>query len=293
VPKLLINGCSISYQEFGRGVPIVLTPGGRWAGYVQKIVATELAKDFHVITWDRRNTDGGSDITIEGDVSEADLWADDLAALIRALDLGPCYVGEYAGCRTTPLLCSKHPDVVKGLMLAWPSGGDHPAQSVPRVMYHPYIRAALRGGMESVSEVAPFVRSIEQNPANLDALLSMDAIDFVKQMSYWEACLTTSGDLVTAGCRLSDPDWTRIGVPAIVTGGIDPVHPPECARRIHKLLPNSEYHDPVVTADEWNGLFGVVHYPIVSDLQGERIAPVWRDFIKRTEAGARMKRQTM
>jgi pimeloyl-ACP methyl ester carboxylesterase len=284
MPTVTINGCRISYQEFGRGVPVVLTPGGRWAGYVQRALAAELAKDFRVITWDRRNTDGASDIVIEGDVSEADIWADDLAALIRTLGLGPCYVGEYAGCRTTPLLCIKHPDTAKGLMLAWPSGGEVPAESVPRVMYRPYLRAALRGGMAEVAAVAPFARSIEQNAANRDALLRMNPLTFIRQMAYWESCLTTSGELVTAGCRLSDAQWSSISVPAIVTGGNDPVHPTVCAQRIHKLIPNSQYHEPVVTFEEWSKLFGVVHYPIVSDLQGQRIAPVWRDFIRRAES---------
>jgi pimeloyl-ACP methyl ester carboxylesterase len=284
MPSVIIDDCTICYQEFGRGIPVVLTPGGRWAGYVQKLVATELAKDFHVVTWDRRNTDGASGITIDGNVSEADVWSDDLAELIKVLGLGPCYVGEYGGCRTTPLLCLKHPELVRGLMLAWPSGGETPAESVPRVMYRPYIRAALRRGMEGVVEVGPFARSIDQNPANLDLLLSMDRMKFIRQMSYWEACLTTSGDLATAGCWATDEDWSSIKTPAIVTGGIDPVHPTACAERIHRLLPNSRYCDPVVTAEEWSRVFGVVHYPEVSKLQGERIAPIWRDFIKRSES---------
>lgn len=284
MPKLVINGGTISYQEFGRGIPVVLTPGGRWAGYVQQLVATELAKDFHVITWDRRNTDGASDISIDGNGSEADLWSDDLAALIRALELGPCYVGEYGGCRTTPLLCIKHPELVRGLMLAWPSGGETPAERVPRVMYRPYVRAALRQGMEAVLDVGPFARSIEQNPANRDILLGLDRMKFIRQMSFWESCLTSSGDLATAGCWATDADWSSIKTPAIVTGGIDPIHPTECAERIHRLLPNSQYGQPVVTDDEWSKVFGVEHYPVVSNLQGRKIAPVWRDFIKRRES---------
>src|SRR5204863_2010510 len=64
MPELAVNAGTIHYQEFGHGIPVVLTTGGRWAGYVQRVVATELAKDFRVFTWDRRNTDGKSDITI-------------------------------------------------------------------------------------------------------------------------------------------------------------------------------------------------------------------------------------
>ena len=155
-------------------VNVVLTPGGRWGGYVHRVVATALAKDFHVITWDRRNTDARADIIIAGDQSESDIWADDLAALIEALKLGPCYVGEYAGCRVTPLLCVKYPKLVKGLMLAWCSGGDYPAGRLPKNFYQAYTRAALRGGMKAVTETNHFAASIKQNPGNRERLLAMN-----------------------------------------------------------------------------------------------------------------------
>jgi pimeloyl-ACP methyl ester carboxylesterase len=281
--ELLINGCTIHYQEFGQGIPIVVTPGGRWGGYVQRVVATELAKDFRVICWDRRNTDGKSDIVIAGHVSEADIWADDLAALIGALDLGPCYVGEYAGCRVTPILSFKHPELVRGLMLAWPSGGDYAAERLPKNAYRQYIRAALRQRMDGVVAIDRFAGSIEHNPENRGRLLAMDAEEFVRQMAYWESFFTTSGDLPIAGCRLTEDEWASIKVPAIITGGADPIHPTQAAQKLHRLLANSHYHDPVVTLDEWDKLFNVVPFPQVSDFQGSRIAPVWRDFIKRTE----------
>ncbi len=282
MPDVLINGVSIRYEERGRGVPVVLTPGGRWGGYVMNRVATELAKEFRVITWDRPNTDGGSGIVTDGEVSEADIWSDFLAGLIRKLDLGPCYVGEYAGCRTTPLLCLKYPELVKGLMLAWPSGGDVPAERLPKNMYRPYMRAALREGMAGVCETPMYATAIRANPSVRDQLLSLDPVQFVRQLGYWEAFFTTSADLPTAGCRAGDEQWASIRHPAIVTGGADPIHPTITAQRIHKLIPGCHYHDPVVSLEEWDKLFNVVPYPKVSDLQGERIAPVWLNFIKET-----------
>jgi pimeloyl-ACP methyl ester carboxylesterase len=283
MPELLVNGCTLHYEEFGRGVPVVVTPGGRWAGYVQRVVATALAKDFRVICWDRRNTDGKSDFVIAGDRSEADVWADDLAALIRALDLAPCYVGEYAGCRITPLLCLKYPELVKGLMLAWPSGGDYAAERLPKNFYRQYIRAALRQGMAGVIEIDRFAASIAHNPANRTRLLAMGPAEFVRQMAYWAAFFDTSGDLPIAGCRATAEEWATIETPAIVTGGVDAIHPTQTAQSLHRLLRNCQYHDPVVTAEEWSGLFNVLPFPQVSDFQGERIAPVWRDFIRRQE----------
>jgi hypothetical protein len=103
-------------------------------------------------------------------------------------------------------------------------------------------------------------------------------------MAYWEAFFTTSADLPTAGCRASEAEWAAISVPSIVTGGCDPIHPTAGAERIHRLLRGSRYHDPVVTLDEWDELFNIVPYPDVSKLQGERIAPVWQNFIEETEA---------
>lgn len=280
-----INGCTIHYDEFGSGsVPVVLTPGGRWGAYVMHLIAKALAKDFRVIVWDRRNTDGRSSIVIAGDQSEADIWADDLAALIRALDLGPCYLGEYAGCRTTPLLALKHPELVRGLMLAWISGGDYPAERLPKNFYRTYIKAALRHGMTGVAETSHFADSIKQNPANRDALLAMEPVAFVRQMAYWESFFNTSGDLPVAGCRASDDEWRSIKTPTLVTGGVDPVHPTAAAQKLHALLPHSTYHEPLVTEAEWDATFGVQPYPITANLQGERLAPIWRDFIKRREA---------
>lgn len=283
MPKLQVGDWEIAYEERGRGIPVVLTPGGRWGGYVMKTLAAELARDFRVITWDRSNTDGASSVVLDGDASEADIWAEQLAGLIRALGLAPCHVGEYAGCRTTPLLCVKHPQLVKGLMLAWPSGGEVPAERLPRNMHRPYIHAALRSGMTGVAQTRAFAESVRKNPANRERLLATAPLEFVRQMAYWEAYFTTSADLPTAGCRLSEDGWRSIRVPATVTGGVDPMHPTTAAQRIHGLLPGSSYHEPVVTLAEWDAVFNVKPYPETSDLQGLRIAPVWRDFIRATE----------
>jgi pimeloyl-ACP methyl ester carboxylesterase len=283
MPTLVVNGCTITYQELGDGVPVVLTPGGRWAGYVQRVIAAELAASFRVITWDRRNTDGDADIVIAGEASEAEIWADDLAALIEALALAPCFVGEYAGCRVTPILCVKHPELVNGLMLAWPSGGEFAAERLPKNFYRQYIRAALRDGMHGVAQVDRFAASIGRRPGNLQRLLAMDPLEFVRQMAFWEAFFTTSADLPIAGCSLSAQEWASIAVPAIVIGGADPIHPTAVAQKLHALMPGCRYHEPVATPEEWAERFNVVPFPQVSDFQGTRIAPIWRDFIEHVE----------
>jgi pimeloyl-ACP methyl ester carboxylesterase len=137
--------------------------------------------------------------------------------------------------------------------------------------------------MMGVVETPHFARSIERNPANRPALLARDATQFVRQMAYWQAFFNTTGDLPIAGCIATDFEWASIRCPAIVTGGCDPIHPTEAAQRLHRLIPGCQYHDPVIPQEEFLKVFGVKEYPVVSDLQGARIAPVWRDFIARTE----------
>jgi pimeloyl-ACP methyl ester carboxylesterase len=283
MPDLLINGCTIHYQDSGKGVPVVLTPGGRWGGYVQRVIAAALAKDYRVITWDRRNTDGEADIVIAGEQSEAEIWADDLAALIGALQLGPCYLGEYAGCRVTPLLCLKHPELVKGLMLAWPSGGEYAAERLPKSFYRQYIRAALRNGMARVVEIDRFAGAIDKRPENRERLLAMQPYAFVRQMAFWESFFLTSADLPIAGCPMSAEEFASIQTPAIVIGGNDPIHPTAVAKALHALIPNCRYHDPVITPEEWNSIFNVIPFPQVSDRQGACLAPLWREFIRQLE----------
>lgn len=283
MPVIAINGCNIRYQDIGSGTPVVLTPGGRWGGYVQEAVAHLLAQHHRVITWDRRNCDGAADIIISGELTEAEIWADDLAELINQLGLAPCYVGEYAGCRTTPWLALRHPGLVKGMLFAWPSGGPIPAERLPRNFYQQYIEAARSGGMQKVAETANFADSVKQNPGNRDRLLAMDTKDFIDTMTRWEKAFTSSKDLPIAGCTATDQQWASIDLPAVVVAGCDPIHPTEAARKISQLMPRCQFHDPVVTLDEWNRVFGNNPYPVTSKLQGERAAPIWLDLIRLVE----------
>lgn len=280
MPDIVVNGCTIRYQEQGSGPAVVLTPGGRWGGYVQEAVAGLLAQHCRVITWDRRNCDGAADIVIGGALTEAEIWADDLAALITHLGIGPCYVGEYAGCRTTPWLALRHPHLVQGMLLAWPSGGPYPAERLPRNFYQQYIEAARSGGMEQVAATANFADSMQHNPGNRQRLLDMDVDKFIETMARWSTAFTGSADLPVAGCTATAGQWASIDVPAIVVAGCDPVHPTEAAQTISGLMPNCVFHGPVIPLDEWDQVFGNNPYPVTSKLQGERVAPVWLDFLK-------------
>ena len=76
-----ISGVNVYYEEQGQGVPIVLTPGGRQAALVTRPLAAELARKYRVISWDRPNTPGRSDVVFKGS-RDVDLWADQLDELL-------------------------------------------------------------------------------------------------------------------------------------------------------------------------------------------------------------------
>ena len=168
-------------------------------------------------------------------------------------------------------------------MLAWPSGGRWPAERLPRNFYRQYIEAAQRRGMAAVVETDDFARSIERNPSNRHRLLAMDPQAFIGVMSHWETAFTRSAALPIAGCVATNEQWGSIQAPTVVVAGCDPMHPTEAAQKLQKLIPHCELHGPVIPRDEWDRVFHHNPYPVTSKLQGERVAPVWLDFLRRLD----------
>lgn len=120
---IIVNSCTLHYQEMGSGLPIVFTPGGRASKHIMRPVAEAMSPQYRTVIYDRRNC-GASDVTISGDESEQEIWAEDLAQLIQQLDIGPAYLGGWsAGCRVSLLTAIRHPELVRGLLLGWVTGG--------------------------------------------------------------------------------------------------------------------------------------------------------------------------
>ena len=277
----LINGCNIWYEMAGSGQAIVFTPGGRSPGSMMSTIADEMSSDYLTVIHDRRNC-GASDVIIAGEGSDQEIWADDMAEMIRQLNIGPAYLsGWSSGCRLSILTAIRYPELVKGLLLGWVTGGATAAERLAYQYYGQFIEAAEAGGMEAVSATEFFAERVAQNPGNREKLLNMDPGEFISVMSRWSTFFTEGAHLPVIGA--TEEELGAIKVPTVIVAGNDEVHTLTAAQNLHRLLPQSEFHDPPISTDEWDRLW-VGPPEDLARVRAERAAPIFREFLARVEA---------
>ncbi len=243
------DGCRIEYRTRGDGPLIALTPGGREAGEAVTALADVLAERACVLTWDRRNT-GASDVFFGGEISEQEIWADDLADLIQHLGKGPAWLaGGSAGCRVSVLTAVRRPDVARGLLLWSASGGEYGCQFLGFNYHVPFIMAAERGGMEAVAETPFFAERIARNPGNRQRLLDQDPEAFVTTMKRWNRAFFHRSDAALAGVR--DEALRALRMPTLIFDGNDDVHPPSVSQALARRIPGATLLASPWTNEAW------------------------------------------
>ena len=117
MPFAEVNSVRLHYQVLGNSGPwVALVSGARRSMEEVRGLATLVAEaGFQVLLHDRRNT-GQSSLSIEGEGSEFEIWADDLCALAKQLDLPPFVVGgSSSGCRLATILALRHRAAIQAL----------------------------------------------------------------------------------------------------------------------------------------------------------------------------------
>ena len=277
---IIVNSCTLHYQEMSSGLPIVFTPGGRASKHIMRPVAEAMSPQYRTVIYDRRNC-GASDVTISGDESEQEIWAEDLAQLIQQLDIGPAYLGGWsAGCRVSLLTAIRHPELVRGLLLGWVTGGAVAAERLAYQYYGQFIEAAQTGGMRAVVTTPYFAERVAENPANRDRLLSMNVPEFIRVMSRWSTFFTEGADLPVIGA--TEEELASIHVPTVIVAGDDDIHTLPAAQALHRILPNAQFHDPVIQRDEWDRLWEGPPEAL-AQVRAERAAPIFTKFLQQLE----------
>jgi pimeloyl-ACP methyl ester carboxylesterase len=242
MPLAMVRGVNINYKVIGDNGPwVALSPGGRRDISGIELLAGKVAETGHrVVVFDRRNC-GASDVVIDGQDSEYEIWADDVHELLRQLGALPAVIGgSSSGCRTSLLFALRHPEVVKALLLWRVTGGRFACERLAHEYYGQYIEAAQKGGMSAVCEMEHWKERIAARPENRSALIKMDAQRFIAVMSRWREYFLQGADLPVIGA--TEAELKTIKAPACIIPGNDLTHGRQTGENLGKLLQNSEVH---------------------------------------------------
>ncbi|CAF4546770.1 unnamed protein product [Rotaria sp. Silwood1] len=240
MPIANVRGLHLHYDVVGQSGPwIAFMPGGRKAGHEIQSLAKKIASTgYRVLLHDRRNC-GASDVMIEGDQPEYEIWADDLYELLKQLDAFPVIIGgSSSGSRTALILALKHPELIRALLLMRVTGGSFGCTLLAEEYYGKFIRIAEQNGMAAICETDHFAACIMARPVNRERLMSMDAAHFISVMKNWSRYFINGIDQPVLG---ADEDQLRsLRIPTFIIPGNDKTHPRDVGEKLHQLLPCSK-----------------------------------------------------
>ena len=277
MPYAKVRGVNINYQVLGAAGPwVALSPGGRRdLGGIQNQASKLAELGYRVVIFDRRNC-GASDVVIDGNESEYEIWADDVHELLRQLGALPAIVGgSSSGCRTSLLFALRHPDSVRALLLWRVTGGRFACERLAEEYYGQFITAARSGGMAAVCGMEHWQERIKARPANREVLMKMEPQQFIRVMSRWREYFLEGADLPVIGA--TEADLQSIQVPACIVPGNDLTHGRQTGETLGRLLPTSEVHvlfpkhydEPLSPREQW-------------DEKAGEMAALFSDFLRRT-----------
>jgi pimeloyl-ACP methyl ester carboxylesterase len=281
MPIAKVRGVELNYEILGAHGPwMALSPGGRRDLNNVKTLAQRMADaGYRVLIHDRRNC-GLSDVSIGGEQSEYEIWADDLYELLSQHNAMPAIVGGgSSGCRLSLLFALKYPQAVRALLLFRVTGGAFAANRLAENYYGQFIRAAKAGGMPAVVALDHFKERSEARHANRERLLAMEPKAFIAAMERWQQQFAKGAELPIIGA--SEAELNSIKVPTIIIPGNDRTHAHASGEIAHRMIPGSELYDlfpgdldmDLVPMEDW------------AHKEGE-MAAVLADFLKRKLAVA-------
>ncbi|WP_089952416.1 alpha/beta fold hydrolase [Limnohabitans sp. 2KL-3] len=244
------EGVRLHYEIFGEQGPwLALVSGGRRSGAEFVPLARRIsALGFRVVLHDRRNT-GASQVLIEGERGEEDIWADDWVQLMQHLNAVPAFFGGgSSGARLALLTSSRHSDAVRGLLLLRITGGAFTAGRLPENYYGQFIRAAEQGGMAAVCATPYYQELIAADPSNQDRLMAMDPQQYMAVMRHWLQIFLQGPREPVLGMTIEALQAIR--VPTWVVPGNDKTHVSRHGREAAALIPGCELFElPVADED--------------------------------------------
>jgi pimeloyl-ACP methyl ester carboxylesterase len=282
MPFANVNSVRLHYQVLGdSGAWVALVSGARRSMDEVRGLATRVADaGFRVLLHDRRNT-GQSSLSLEGEGSEFEIWADDLRALAGSLGLPPLIVGgSSSGCRLATIMALRHRDAIAGLLMMRVTGGAFAVKRLSHIYYTQYIEAAQQGGMDQVCRTDHFRDLIEIDLSRRAQIMAWAQHRFIEVMSRWRAALESGIDDPMLGA--SAAALKAIDFPVCVLPGNDMTHSITAGLGVHGLIPDAELH--LLRKNQLNADL----IPIAEWVPDDRLAPVVVGFLRRACAAAKV-----
>jgi len=279
MPFANVNSVRLHYQVLGTSGPWVALVSGarRNMDEVKGLATLVAAAGFQVLLHDRRST-GLSSLSLEGQGSEFEIWADDLRALAQSLGLPPLIVGgSSSGCRLATIMALRHRDAVRALLMMRVTGGAFAVKRLGHLYYTQYIEAAQRGGMEEVCRTDHFKDLIALDPGRRAQIELWDAASFIATMSRWRTNLESGVNDPMLGA--SEQALKAIDFPVCVIPGNDNTHSISAGRHVRSLIPGADLRElrqdqldvDLISMEEW--------------APNEILAPVVVDYFLRVSGG--------
>lgn len=235
MPQVKVNGVQLYYEEHGEGEPLVLVPGfgtGLWIWYRQ---VPTLAEHFRVVTFDPR---GVARSEQRDEAVEMRTFADDVAALLRALDLESAHVlGASFGGFVAQEFALRYPQMTRSLILCCTSFGG-PGHRPPA----PETLAAIAStkGLNTEERVREnwllaFSKDFTvDNPDEVERVARLRAESYVPEFVYLR-------QLQAAMAFDAEARVSQIEAPTLViTGDEDVIVPHENSRNLAVRIPRAE-----------------------------------------------------
>lgn len=237
MPSIEANGVKLFYEEKGTGKEtIVFSHGLLWSHRMFQAQIEYLSERYRVIAYDHRGQ-GQSEVKGPYDM---DTVAEDAAALIQKLCSGAVHfvglsMGGFVGIR----LASRHPKLIKSLMLLETSANPEPVENLPKYK-------TLNGIVKWLGIIPPvankvmhimFAESWLSDPSNSS------------QVKFWKKELSSNKKSITGPVegviyrKGVEDELSKISCPTLIlVGDEDVATRPEKAKYIQMGISGSQLH---------------------------------------------------
>jgi len=244
MPRTMVNGAELYYEEAGSGSAIILSPGGL-QGVLESYqpVMQDLSHQHRVIAYDRR-FGGQSKSPIV--VQTWDQVCQDVVGLMDALGLDQAFLGGGSFGAAISMGCAaRYPDRVRAIFPSNIAGGVICDAYLATKLYRS-IDIALTQGMKAVvvacdreDRFAPFVSErVQDDPEFRQHLEAMPPEEYAQVMRDTIYALF-DGPYPTLGATVEMLKSLR--TPTLVMPGNNDIHPRRVAELVHRLVPNAQW----------------------------------------------------